>query len=54
VSDTKPGYVRGVAIVYRSGARQVSILDMVPSDSVDAAKPMLRSLARLTLAKLTR
>jgi hypothetical protein len=54
VSDTKPGYVRGVAIVYRSGARQVTILDMVPSDSVDAAKPRLLSLARLTLPMLRR
>lgn len=54
VTDTKGGYVQGVAIFYRAGTRQVSIMDMVPPDSVEAAKPMLLSVARLTLSKLRR
>jgi hypothetical protein len=50
--DPRPGSDRSVGIVFRVGSKQVTIGDMVPSDSIELMKPKLLSLAKLTVPRI--
>ena len=44
--DPSPGSRKSVLIDFRSGSKQVSLEDVVPSDSVEATKKLLLSIAK--------
>ena len=50
--NPKPGSYRAVGIVYRSGSKQLAIGEMLPSDSIEVAKPRLLAIAKLTAPKV--
>jgi hypothetical protein len=50
--DPKPGSLKQVGIAFRAGASRLVIMDMVSSDSIEAAKPMLLKVARYTVPKV--
>ncbi len=50
--DPRPGDDRSVGIVLRAHGKQLAIGDTAPSDSIEAIKPMLLSIAKLVLPKL--
>ena len=50
--DPRPGDDRSVGIVLRARGKQLAIGDTAPSDSIEAIKPMLLSIAKLVLPKM--
>ena len=50
--DSGPGSYNQVGIAVRTGARQLTVLDMTSSDSVASAKPRLLAIARSLTLKL--
>jgi len=44
--------LKQVGIAFRAGASRLVIMDMVSSDSIEAAKPMLLKVARYTAPKV--
>ena len=50
--DPRPGEDRNVGIVLRASGKQLAIGDTAPSDSIEAIKPLLLSIAKLVLPKM--
>lgn len=50
--DPKPGTFRQLGIAVRSGAQQLTVLDLTSSDSIAAAKPRLLAIAKALAPKL--
>ena len=50
--DPRPGSDRSVGIVIRAGSKRLSIGELASSDSLDASKSLMLSLAKLALPKL--
>ncbi len=50
--DPTPGSLKQVGIAFRAGASRLVIMDMVSSDSIEAAKPMLLKVARYAAPKV--
>lgn len=50
--DPRPGSFRQVGIALRAGKSRLVIMDLVSSDSIEAAKPMLLTVAKYTAPKL--
>ena len=50
--DPKPGSLNQVGIAVRAGNRQLTVLDLTPSDSVPSAKPPLLAIAKSLVPKL--
>lgn len=50
--DPRPGPMRQVGIAYRAGKSRLVIMDLVSADSIEAVKPVLLTVAKLTAAKV--
>ena len=50
--DPRPGEDRSVGIVLRASGKQLAIGDTVPSDSIEAVKPMLLAIAKAALSRM--
>ena len=50
--DPRPGSDRSVGIVVRAGGKRLSIGELASSDSLEASKSLMLSLAKLALPKL--
>lgn len=52
VWDPRPGQNRSVGIVLRAKGQQLAIGDTVPSDSIEAMKPILLSIAKQAVLRM--
>ena len=50
--DPRPGSYRQVGIALRKGTDRLVIMDLAPSDSIEALKPVLLSVAKSAAAKM--
>ena len=50
--DPRPGTHRQVGIAFRTGTSRLVIMDLVPSDSVEAVKPVLLTVAKAVAGKV--
>jgi len=50
--DPRPGQYRSVGVVFRVASKQVAIGSMVPSDSIEAMKPTLLTIAKQVIPRM--
>ena len=50
--DPRPGTYRQVGIALRKGTSRLVVMDLAPSDSIEALKPVLLSVAKSAAAKM--